>query len=479
MDITVVSFGVYTVGIILVGVFSYLRRRRGNEDFFLASRELGPWLSALSASSSSESGWVMLGLVGAAFSGGVSALWLIPGTVAGYLFNWFWLASRLRRAAASTGAITLPEYLGRRFDSSLVRVIAAVITIAAMLGYVAGQMNSAGKAFEAVFGLTYETGVMLGTAIILMYTASGGFRAVVWTDFLQALLMMGALLVLPVLTVVEVGGVSALLEALRSEDPKLLAFSAGNTGMALLGFVFGWVGVGLGYPGQPQVLVRFMATRDDRSVRVGGLIALIWSTLVFLGAIVLGLSCRAMLHSLADPEQALPIVTVQLLPGVVAGLMLAAVLAAICSTADSQLLVCVSAVAHDLFGTVMRRGVNIDWLNRGLVVVLGLAAMAAALTEDRVVFTFVLYAWAVLGAAFGPVLILALAWKGMTKAGAIAGMVAGAVVTVVWKSNDQLSSAIYELVPAFVTAFVAAVLVSVVTPAVDGSGREAEVTTEV
>ncbi len=548
---TVAAFWLYTLAIVSVGLFAYVRRKRGaNEDFFLASRELGPWVSALSASASSESGWVMIGLVGTAFATGISCLWLVPGCIAGYLFNWYWLANRLRAESDANRAVTIPDLLGRIFNSDIIRFVAVVIVVAAMLGYVAAQMNAAGKAFGAVFGYSYRVGVLLATVLVLLYTASGGFRAVCWTDFLQAILMVGALVVLPVITVFHIGGPSSVFQSLRDADPDLLSFSAGNAGLALIGFVAGWVGIGLGYPGQVHVLVRFMATRDTRSVRIGGRVALAWSTLVFLGAILLGLCCRVLFGSLADAEQALPIVAVKLLPGVFAGLMLAAVLAAICSTADSQILVCVSAVGHDLYRSLFRRrarllvratremenspdlvsivkssvetvpGVRmkihdverpddktstlrvelladrpsllvnvvdhlrasgerntklrgfeveekrLESLNRWLVVLLGFAAMCAAMTEDRVVFTFVLYAWSALGASFGPVLILALAWRRMTTLGALAGMITGSAVTVLWKNSEGLSGILYELVPAFVLAFLAAVVVSLIESAI-------------
>jgi SSS family transporter len=487
----------------------------------------------------------MLGLVGAAYVGGVSAFWLIPGCAAGYLFNWLWLAPRLRRATTpdgeNVGALTLPEYLGRRFQSVTVRLVATVIVVAAMLGYVAAQMTAAGKAFDAVFGLPYAWGVALGTGIILVYMSIGGFRADVWTDFLQALMMIAALVLLPIVVLYHAGGVGDLISTLRETDSSLLSPAGDKMGFALLGLVLGWLGIGLGYPGQPHVTNKFMAARDDRSLRVGAVVALAWSITVFAGAIVLGLGCRALFPDLADPEQSLPIAADRFLAAPLAGLILAAVLAAICSTADGQLLVCVSAIGHDLVdalglrrrrlsvrrrdGTALtaedRAGVGqavvgtpalhligesgwhveadsgeegrvevaigqvdpaesvhrfkqlvcnphnlvveereIGWLKNALVVILGLAAMTAALSHNRVIFTFVLYAWSALGASFGPVLILALSWRGMTKAGAIAGMVVGAAVTVIWKNIPVLSGALYELVPAFVCAFIAAIIAS-------------------
>jgi sodium/proline symporter len=345
------------------------------------------------------------------------------------------------------------------------RLVSVVVIFFMMTAYVAAQFNAAGKAFEAVFDIRYEAGVLIGVAIVVTYTLTGGFRAVAWTDFLQGILMWLALVFLPLLTVYHAGGWFNMLALLNNQDPNLVSLSAGKTGFLMLGLVVGWLGIGLGYPGQPHVLVRFMAARDEATIKKGRFIAMTWGTFVFTGAVVLGLACRAIFGTLGDAEQALPIIAVQLLPGVLAGLMLAAVLAAICSTADSQLLVSSASLSHDLYARLTGKDLDSRFvvnMDRLAVSVVGVLAMFLALTENRVIFSFVLYAWAGLGAAFGPPLILGFLWEKTTSAGAIAGAIVGFLTVVVWKNVPALSTAIYELVPGFLLGLFAVWLVSLV-----------------
>jgi sodium/proline symporter len=345
------------------------------------------------------------------------------------------------------------------------RLVSVVVIFFMMTAYVAAQFNAAGKAFEAVFDIRYEAGVLIGVAIVVTYTLTGGFRAVAWTDFLQGILMWLALVFLPLLTVYHAGGWFNMLALLNNQDPNLVSLSAGKTGFLMLGLVVGWLGIGLGYPGQPHVLVRFMAARDEATIKKARFIAMTWGTFVFTGAVVLGLACRAIFGTLGDAEQALPIIAVQLLPGVLAGLMLAAVLAAICSTADSQLLVSSASLSHDLYARLTGKDLDSRFvvnMDRLAVSVVGVLAMFLALTENRVIFSFVLYAWAGLGAAFGPPLILGFLWEKTTSAGAIAGAIVGFLTVIVWKNVPALSGAIYELVPGFLLGLFAVWLVSLV-----------------
>ncbi len=470
------SFIVYSLFIIGTGLYSARLRKKTDDDFVLANRELGPWASALSASASSESGWVMLGLVGVAFNDGLAAMWIAPGIGAGYLFNWLVIAERLRKSTAASGAVTIPQYLAHRFgvDSVALRVIAVIIITAAMLGYVAAQMNSAGKAFDAVFHLPYWLGVLIGAFIILTYTLVGGFRAVCWTDIIQALFMVIALIGMPFLLLVKLGGFASFAQSLETLDGNLLTWSGGRTGYALLGFVIGMLGIGLGYPGQPQVLARFQAARDHTSIKRGSVIAFVWFLLVYLGAIFFGMLARAFYGTLADAEQALPLAIGEFLPPILGGFVIAAIVAAICSTADSQLIVVSSTLSRDVVPYFSKKKhtplpdsqayLRLQRMDKLVLLILAIVSILFALTENRVIFGFVLYAWSALGASFGPVIILGLLWKRTSKAGAIAGMVTGSVVTVVWKSIDALSGAVYELVPAFVLAFVAVWIFSLAIP---------------
>lgn len=465
------SFVFYSLFIVAVGLWSARQRKETADDFVLANRELGPWAASLSASASSESGWVMLGLVGVAFTGGFSAFWIVPGIALGYLFNWFVLAEKLRESTKATGAVTLTQYINHRFgrNSKALRIVSVVIIVVSMLAYVAAQMNAAGKAFDALFELPYWLGVLAGAAIILTYTITGGFRAIAWTDIVQAGFMFVALVIMPFLMLSAAGGYAKIMTTLEAISPDLLTWSGGNSGMALLGFVLGSLGIGLGYPGQPHVLARFMAARSKDTVRQAGFISLIWMLVVYVGAIFFGMFARAYFGELADPEQALPLACSELLTPIMAGFVVAAIVAAICSTADSQLMVVTSALSRDVFGKKPGDSSSSDgmwflWLDRAMLIVLGLVAVFLAITDNRVIFEFVLYAWAALGAAFGPVVILGLLWKRTSRAGALAGMIVGLLATVVWRNVPMLKSAVYELVPAFGLSLLAVVLFSLLAP---------------
>ena len=473
MTATTLSFWVYTTLIMGVGVYSARYGRASSTDFFLADRGIGAWVAALSSSASAESGWVTLGLVGMAFKTGIGALWIIPGTVLAFLFNWLVIADRLRHFARDRDAITLPDVLAARFSGKgalIIRVLAVLVILSMLSAYVAAQFNAAGKLFDSLLGWPYEGGVVAGAAIVLVYIVSGGFRAVAWTDVVQALLMVGAVAILPGVLLVELGGVDTFWQRLNELEAAatLTHPLAGKAGMALLGFLAVWLGVPLGYCGQPHVLIRFMAIRDTAAVRRGAIISTAWVTLLFAGAVLLGVLARAYYGTLEDPETVLPRVATGLLPGSIAGLMIAAVLAAICSTADSQLLVSASSISHDIYVRLAGRRPDtrsIILLNRLAVLLVGLAAMFVALGKVRVIFDFVLYAWAGLGAAFGPALILVLLWRRTSATGVIAGMAVGCITAIVWR--ETLHDYLYELVPAFLLAFLSVWLVSLAWPESD------------
>jgi len=482
--IVAISFVVYTGGIIAIGLYSSKLRRKTSDDFVLANRELGPWVSALSASASAESGWVMLGLVGEAYLYGAAAFWIVPGIAAGYLFNWFVIAERLRKSTLESGAVTLPQYILHRFgaDSPALRAISVLVITVAMLTYVAAQMNAAGKAFEATFSLSYVWGVLAGALIILTYTVTGGFRAICWTDVVQATFMVIALIGMPIVILVKLGGYASFLQTANAIDPEMMSLTHGRVGFAMFGFVIGLLGIGLGYPGQPHILSRFMAARDSDTIRKGGRIALVWMTLAYVGAVFFGLFAKVYFGVINDPEQALPLACGDLLPPILAGFVVAAIISAICSTADSQLIVVSSTISRDVLSFFRKKKnlaaspskagddqlqtkqfLQMQWTDRAVLVVLALISVSLAATKSRMIFEFVLYAWSVLGASFGPVIILGLLWKKANKAGAIAGMLTGFVVTVLWRNIPILKSALYELVPAFLLAFAAAIIVSLIT----------------
>jgi sodium/proline symporter len=405
---TLITLLCYLAAMMAIG-FLAQRLTRDRADFFLGGRAVGPWVASFAASAASSSAWTLLGVSGYAFNHGLAALWLFPGCVGGFALNWFVLAPRLRRAAAERGALTMIEMLAGPAGSPGARAVArlaSLIVLGSLLVYVAAQFQGGGKTLAAAFDLPDSAGILIGAAVVIGYTLVGGYWAVSMTDTLQGLLMALSAIVLPVTALVAVGGPAALADGLaRVPAAGYLSLSDGASGAAALGLVAGLLGIGLGYPGQPHVVVHFMALRDERSVARARRVALTWAAIVYSGMIVLGLSARVLLgDSLADGERAFVAVANELCSPVVAGVMVAALLSAIMSTVDSQLLVVGSTVSHDLGGAAGGRAA----LRRERLAVFGLSAAAvlAALVGSQEIFAPVLFAWTAMGAAFGPLLLL-------------------------------------------------------------------------
>ncbi len=439
--------------LLLLGVGAWAsRRNRDQADFFVGGRTLGPWVAAVSAAASSSSAWTLLGVSGAAYLWGMGALWFLPACLGGFALNWFGVAERLRRRSAESGAVTLTEFLAGDAVGRTRRwfVLAASWIVLLSLGvYVASQFKAAGTTFAEALDMEATTAVLVGAGIVLVYTMTGGFWAVSVTDLIQGLVMAVAAVVVPVVALAEVGGPAALLDGLEALDPALLHPLRGLTGPAALGFAVGVLGIGLGYPGQPHVVNRFMALRGPREVRQGTAISLGWALVIYSGMLLAGWCGRVLFPGLEDREAVLLRLTSELFPPAAAGVLVAAVLSAIMSTADSQLLVCGSAAAYDLpaggRSSRLRR-------SRLTVLLIGALAVLAALTVDETIFSSVLFAWSALGAAFGPLLLVRL-WLGPVRPGfALAAVLTGFVVTVVWYSTPALKSRLYELVPAFTAA---------------------------
>lgn len=477
------SFSIYSLLIVGLGLYAAKYAKRSDEDYLLAGRSLGKWVASFSASASSESGWVTLGLVGWAFTEGIKAYWIIPGCVLGFLFNWFVVAGPLRDRSLELKALTLPDFFSFHFQEKrpLLRILSVVIIFVAMLLYVAAQFAAAGKSFSASFpGMSYQAGVFIGAGIVLIYTITGGFRAVAWTDFLQGLLMVGALILFPLFLLLREGGLSPTFEQLRSVDPELLRFTPQVAPIAFLGFLFGSgaLGINFGYPGQPHVLIRFMALKSRSEVVGGGIISAIWAAFVYAGAVTIGLMARAMATSgahwaqqmLDQPdiygELGLVLSSIHLLPGIFSGLVLAAVIAAICSTADSQLLVAGSSVANDFWRSVVAKDQKESHLrlHRISIFTLGVLAILLVVDQEVRVYKYVLtYGWAILGAGFGPQLVLALLWKRASYWGCVAGMLTGFSVALIWPQVYDAKATgveIYNLPLAFVLALLVNIVVS-------------------
>ncbi len=442
--------------IALLGIGFWAQQRVGDsEDFHLAGRRMGPVVAALSASASSSSAWTLLGMSGAAYAWGLQAIWLIPAVVSGFFINWVFIAPRLQPASHRSQALTLVEFLGQGSDprnETSLRIIGASIILFCFTLYVASQFQAAGTAISTALPISATVAMIVGAVIVIAYVFMGGFWAASVTDALQGLMMLAVALVLPVVALAAVGGPAALWQGLIAlDDPSLLRLVDQPSLLLAMVFVAGLFGIGLGYPGQPHVVNRFMALKSADQVRFARNIALGWAVLIYIGMVVLGWSGRVLLPELADGESALLVLAVDLLPAVLGGLITGGVLAAIMSTSDSQLLVAGSAVSHDL-----RRGrisLNADRL---VIVILGLAALALAMFFPATIFDRVLFAWQVLGNAFGPLLIVLLFVGPVAGRHRLAAMLCGALLTVLISFFPQApGNAIERLVPFFLALLIA------------------------
>ena len=460
----VVVFIIYVLAMLGIGVWT-ARVTRSPLDFFLADRSLKAWVTAISSTASSESAWAVLGTVGLAYKEGLSAIWFLPGCLLGYLLNWLFIAERLRKHTEENHAITLPDYFENHFDdkSHVLRMISVVIIFSCMMAYVAAQFTAIGKTFDAIFGIPHIVSISVGGAIVLVYTMMGGVRAVAWTDFAQGIIMVMGLVILSLVALASLGGFSGMIVEVVKASPETLQWMGGKSTAAFLGSMVGLLGIGLGYPGQPHVVTRYMAAKNTEAIEKGTWIALGWGLLIYSSSILLGICGQALFPGLEDPEHLFPKAAEQLLPTLLTAIVLTGVLAAIMSTVSAQILVAASAVAHDVYAKLLKKNFSQDTIllvSRVTVLVLGLGAMLIALGETRVIFWFVLFAWSGLGASFGPLILFTLYSKNITRQGAIAGMLTGFITTLVWKVTGLSETIIYELVPAFLVATLSIYFVS-------------------
>ena len=469
----VLTFVAYLIAMLAIGLLAY-RRTRNLADYILGGRRLGSWVTALSAQASDMSGWLLLGLPGFAYVAGLESAWLAGGLLAGTYLNWRLVAARLRRYTEMAGnALTLSDYLERRFDdaSHLLRIVSAVFILIFFIFYTTSGLVAGGKLFSTVFGVPYAWAVPAGAAVVVLYTFLGGFLAVSWTDTVQGLMMFAALIAVPLVAISELGGWSSTFGAIEQLDPELLdplQSVAGEplTAIALLSLV-AW---GLGYFGQPHILARFMATRSVDQLPAARRIATGWTAVTLAGAVSVGLAGIGYLDPpLADAERERVFIRlVELLfHPLLAGVWLAAILAAIMSTADSQLLVASSALTEDFYKGLVRRDApdrELVWIGRLTVMGIALVALVLAMNPDSKVLDLVAYAWAGLGASFGPALLLSLYWKRMTRAGALAGILIGGTTVIVWKQLGGGLFELYELLPGVLLSTAGIVPVSLLSP---------------
>lgn len=460
--------------VIIVGIGAYATRfsSSGVREFFVGGRKMHRFVVALSAVVSGRSAWLLLGVTGMAYSMGASAVWAVTGYTVAELFLFLFYAGRLRRFSEAYDCITLPDFYAARFGdgNGLLRTLLALIMTVFMVAYVAAQFVGGGKAFAASFGLNQTTGIIVTATIVLVYTTLGGFLAVSLTDMLQGMFMMLALVVLPIIAVLDRGGLGQVLAELTTLDPTLVDPTALAIGAAI-----GFLGIGLGSPGNPHIIVRYMSIRDADQLRYAAVVGTVWNVVMGWGALFVGLAGRvyfpdvAMLPA-ADTENLYPLLAQQHLHPILFGIVVASIFAAIMSTADSQLLVAASSVVRDVYEQVLGRGRALSQrrlvlYSRVVVVVLVVVALVLGMRATDIVFWLVLFAWAGLGAAIGPTSLLALFWRGTTRAGVIAGLLTGTAVTIVWKASPVLSPLLYELIPGFFAALLVTLAVSRMTNA--------------
>ena len=471
MDIVGIIFVLYLVFLIGVG-YKTMAFNKSQEDYLLAGRKLGPWVTAFSERSSGESAWLLLALPGAAISVGLGEAWTVIGITLGIIASWYLIAERLRKETEKYDALTIPEYLHRKYqdNSNVIRLFSTVIIAFFFTFYVSAQFHASGKVINSLFGLSPVNGITIGAAVIISYTLMGGFFAVAWTDLLQGILMIGTLVILPLAGFLELQGSEfTLSDDLLQIGESNASFTMGRGGLAAVSVILGGLSWGLGYLGQPHLVIRYMAIRNPIDVKKARTIAILWALPGITGAYLIGLVALNYYgpeyFNYFDVEQAMPLLALELLPPVFAGLLISGAVAAMMSTADSQLLVSTSAITEDFIHQYLGKNISnkdLVRLSRFTIVILGLFAFGIAYLselQERNIFGVVSYAWSGLGSAFGPALLLSLWWSDTTRKGIIAGLLTGFLTTIIW-ANTDLKLIVTERLVSFVFAFLMIVIVS-------------------
>ncbi len=473
--IITIEFIVYLCVILGVG-FYFARKKMTQADFHLGGKKIPGWALALSERATGESAWCLLGLTGFAFSAGLSSVWIAMGCVAGIIVSWLWLAREFRRERDKYDTLTLPDYFATKYtrQGTFIRWFSSLIIIFFFVLYVAAQFSGGGKTLNITFGLPVTLGVILSAVVVILYAILGGFFSVVWTDVIQALLMIITLVVTPIIALVAISrsGLS-ITHALATAGGGVNSWVGGTIGFSVgvlivnnFSWFFGYLG------GQPQLDARWMAMKSDKDVKVGAGIAIVWTLLAYTGAIVLGLAAITLYGQgvVADPEQILPYMLIDLMPAWLAGLLLAGAVAAMMSTADSQLLIATSSISEDIIHKSL--GKNIDdrtlvLISRITILIVGAIALVLAFTSKSMIYTLVHFAWAGIGCSFSPAVILSFFWKRFSTRGVIASLVSGFIVTVLWIITGW-DTVIAATVVTFCVAFLCAVIVTLGSPPPEG-----------
>lgn len=467
MSYTLIGFIIYLVLVFIVGFITY-RNNKSHNDFFIGGRKLNPWVVAFSERASGESAWLLLGLPGAALAGGFMQSWTAAGCVLGIIFYWFVIAKGLRVESEKLNAITLPNFFAEKFgeQGKTIRVLATFIIIFFFTFYLAAQFNGAGKVLFVTFNIPHFWGIVIGVVVIVFYTMMGGFFAVAWTDLIQGIIMIGALVVLPIYGLIEIAGQGKSFSlAIGSEGTHFNSFVENKTGWAAAAVIISGLSWGLGYMGQPHLLTRFMSIKSAGQIKTSRTIAITWAIPAFTGAMVIGLIGLALNGKgyYSDVEEIMPHLATTLLPAWLAGIFISGAIAAMMSTADSQLLVITSSVIEDFYHKTLGKDVTekrLLFLSRLITIVVGVIGFTIAISSENLIYELVSYAWAGLGSSFGPALLLILFWKKITSRGVIAGMLTGSLTTIIWSNIDFLENIISVRFTSFVFAISAIFIVS-------------------
>jgi sodium/proline symporter len=461
----VISFVAYILVMLGIGFYFYFKTD-DLSDFVLGGRSLGPSVTALSAGASDMSGWLLLGLPGMMYTDGIVGSWIAVGLVIGAYLNWHYVAKPLRVYTHHLGdAITIPDYFSNRFNDTgnSLRVVTAVVILLFYTLYTSSGLVGGAKLFEATFHLDYDTALIIGSFVIVSYTFLGGYNAVSWTDFIQGILMMLALVIVPIVVIYDIGGLNEGLKIIESVNPSNLDIFSGASIVGILSLM-AW---GLGYFGQPHILVRFMSIRHEDEMHRAKTIGMTWMIVSIIGSLAVGFFGLAYVVAhgvdLKDSEKIFITLSQLLFNPWIAGFLLAAILAAIMSTIDSQLLVSSSVLTRDIYNVVFRKEATdkeLVWVGRLTVIAIALIAWYISTDKDSSVLKLVSYAWAGFGAAFGPLVILSLYNHTITKNGAIAGMVVGTLTVIVYKQFEGGIFDLYELLPGFIAAWIAILVFS-------------------
>ncbi|EEM34105.1 Osmoregulated proline transporter [Bacillus thuringiensis serovar thuringiensis str. T01001] len=463
-----VSLAIYMAGMLYIGYWSY-KKTSDLSDYMLGGRGLGPAVTALSAGASDMSGWMLMGLPGAMYATGLSSVWIAIGLLIGAYANYLIIAPRLRTyTEVANDSITIPDFLENRFKdrTKILRFVSAIVILVFFTFYASAGLVSGGRLFENSFNLDYKIGLFVTVGVVVAYTLFGGFLAVSWTDFVQGCIMFIALVLVPIVAFTDVGGVTETFNTIKQVDASHLDMFKGTTILGIISFL-AW---GLGYFGQPHIIVRFMAITSIKDLKTSRRIGVGWMTISIIGAMLTGLIGIAYYAknnaTLQDPEMVFVTFSNILFHPYITGFLLSAILASIMSSISSQLLVISSAVTEDFYKTFFRRNASdkeLVFIGRLSVLVVAMIAVVLAYHPSDTILTLVGYAWAGFGSAFGPVILLSLYWKRTNKWGVLAGMIVGAVVVIAWVQIPSLKAIMYEMVPGFFCSLLTVIVVSLLT----------------